>query len=59
MIPSVELAATRAAIAPSGGTTHLRITVTPPIDEANGGSRRPVALMLVADRSGSMKEPAG
>lgn len=56
---SIEIAATRAAIAPSGGTTHLRITVTPPANEATGGARRPVALMLVADRSGSMKEPAG
>ena len=59
MNPSVNLAATRAAIAPNAGTTHLRITVTPPLDEASGSSRRPVALMLVADRSGSMKEPAG
>lgn len=56
---SIEIAATRAAIAPSGGTTHLRITVIPPANEATAASRRPVALMLVADRSGSMKEPAG
>ncbi len=53
MIPSVELAATRAAIAPSGGTTHLRVTVTPPVDAASGSSRRPVALMLV---SGSFRK---
>ena len=56
---SVEIAATRAAIAPSGGATHLRVTVTPPTNQTSDAGRRPVALMLVADRSGSMQEPAG
>lgn len=54
----VELMATRAALAPTGGVTHLRVTVTPP-EAPVKDTAMPVALVVVADRSGSMNEPAG
>ena len=54
----LDLAATRAALTPQGGTTHLRVTVTPSSD-AVGIGRQPVALALVVDRSGSMNDGAG
>ncbi len=54
----LELAATRVALLPRSGTTHLRVTVTPPKDAPNA-SRQPIALALVVDRSGSMNDMAG
>ncbi len=54
----LELAATRVALLPRSGTTHLRVTVMPTMDAPNP-SRQPIALALVVDRSGSMNDMAG
>lgn len=54
----VQLAATRPALRPYAGITHVRVTVVPP--EAEGVEpTRPIALVVVADRSGSMGAAAG
>ena len=53
----LELAATRVALLPQSGTTHLRVTVTPSNDASNE-IRQPIALALVIDRSGSMNDMA-
>jgi Ca-activated chloride channel family protein len=55
----IELVATRPALAPQGGTTHIRITVTPSDERSERSDVRPVALILLADRSGSMADAAG
>lgn len=54
---SLDLTPATATIAADGTTTHLRIRVSPPAPGA-GASRRPVAVALVLDRSGSMAAPA-
>lgn len=56
---ALDIVATRAAIAPQGGATHIRVTVTPAENAQDNEHRRPVALVLVADRSGSMGDAAG
>jgi Ca-activated chloride channel family protein len=47
----------RLGIARQGGGVHLLVQVDPP-DTRPDAERRPVALALVVDRSGSMSEPA-
>jgi Ca-activated chloride channel family protein len=47
----------RPAISRQGGGAHLLVRAVPPAPPARG-RRRPVALVLVIDRSGSMGEPA-
>jgi Ca-activated chloride channel family protein len=53
----IALVSARDAIAREGGNVHLEVRVTPP-PAAPRADRRPVALALVIDRSGSMSAPA-
>ena len=53
----VSIRPTRNAIAREGGTVHIEVQLTPPAAQPRQG-RRPVALALVIDRSGSMAGPA-
>lgn len=53
----VSLHPAREAIAREGGTVHVEVRVTPPAASPRA-DRRPVALALVIDRSGSMAGPA-
>jgi Ca-activated chloride channel family protein len=53
----LTLASSRRGIARHGGSVHLSVEATPP-EQRPDAARRPVALALVLDRSGSMAEPA-
>ena len=53
----LTLASSRRGIARHGGSVHLLVEATPP-EQRQDAKRRPVALALVLDRSGSMSEPA-
>lgn len=53
----VSIRPTRDAIAREGGSVHIEVQLTPPAARPQEG-RRPVALALVIDRSGSMGAPA-
>jgi Ca-activated chloride channel homolog len=53
----LTLASSRRGIAQHGGSVHLMVEVTPP-EQPPDVTRRPVALALVLDRSGSMAQPA-
>jgi Ca-activated chloride channel homolog len=54
----VTIRPSRRAIGRQGGGVHLMIGAVPPRPPARG-KRRPVALVLAIDRSGSMGQPAG
>jgi Ca-activated chloride channel family protein len=55
----LNLKSTRQGIARNGGSVYVEATLDPGRPRDRHGPRRPVALCLVFDRSGSMGEPAG